>query len=166
MNKLIGICGAAGVGKSTASDALINLTFMATEVIPFAGPLKDLAVEFFGWDGVKDARGRKLLQTLGTDVGREWDPDFWVSKWKKAVEASLASIIIADDVRFQNEVNAIRDMGGTVVRLRNERGQRLDHSSERVHELRGVINLDTTDMCPEAVAANILRLADRLLGVA
>jgi len=56
-----------------------------------------------------------LLQTLGTEWGRECiSPDVWVKCWKRNVKYYLTSDlpVICDDVRFPNEAEAIRELGG------------------------------------------------------
>jgi hypothetical protein len=64
---------------------------------------------------------RKLAQTLGTDWGRDMiHPQLWV-------EAALSGIaraksrgamgVVFDDIRFPNEANAIRAMGGFAIRI-------------------------------------------------
>ena len=133
--KVIGIWGLQGVGKTALANA-IAAKCEGSEVLPLAEPLKRLAKEYFGWDGVKDARGRALLQHLGTDTGRAFDPEIWVRKWEQAAGAALfmgVKLILVDDVRFPNEVEAIRKMGGVIVKLvSTERGNVLDHASERL----------------------------------
>lgn len=61
--------------------------------------------------------GRYLLQRLGTDFGRNLiDPDIWVKGWKHEIASTIPTCdnIVADDVRFPNEVQAIRDLGGKI----------------------------------------------------
>lgn len=131
---LIGLCGRAGVGKTAAAQALCQI-FPGTFIRPMAFPLKQLARDYFGWGGEKDQRGRELLQHLGTDTGRAWDPDIWVKKWTSGVFDIWTMIpetgIIVDDVRFQNEVSAIQQLGGICVTLEHPtRGYFLQHASE------------------------------------
>jgi len=137
---VIGLCGYAQVGKTTTAKALSDLIFSTRPVtiVSFAEPVKHIASESFGWDGKKDERGRKLLQMIGTDVGRAYNPDIWVDKWAVKVTGltSLGTCVIADDVRFQNEINMIKQMNGYVVRiLSTTRGVRLDHPSENIEHL-------------------------------
>jgi hypothetical protein len=75
----IGLSGAAGAGKDTAADAI--LAQGPFYVDHFAADLKRIARDYFGWDGKKDERGRKLLQLLGTEVGRAWYEGIWVEKY-------------------------------------------------------------------------------------
>jgi len=127
---IIAFCGFAGSGKTTAA------TYAAEEFggvcIPFAYPIKQLAVHHFGWDGKKDAKGRRLLQVLGTEAGRAYDPDIWVHHWRAAVE-ERNRVVVVDDLRFDNEACAIRAASRhtlivEIVRPRHGDG---GHASER-----------------------------------
>jgi len=119
---LIGIVGPAYAGKSAVSKRLVESLCGDYSIIPFAKPLKDLA-RWFGWDGKKDDRGRVFLQTLGTEIGRCYNRDFWVDKWLEAVGGTATlncdiirtANVISDDVRFDNEVDAILRHQGIVV---------------------------------------------------
>jgi dephospho-CoA kinase len=71
---------------------------------------------------------RLLLQRLGTDAARYVHPDIWVnalfSKFKKK------SRWIITDVRFDNEVRAIQERGGIVIRVnRDESKDSTEHSN-------------------------------------
>lgn len=146
---VVGFCGPAHVGKSTIASAMQERSLCRPSVIlPFAGPLKQLARDYFGWDGTKDARGRKLLQMLGTDVGRWWAEDFWVKKWHEEAKAQCAkgTSVLVDDVRFQNEVDAIHSLGGFVVHLS--------------HPTRGLSGLTGSDLARHASECQTLENID------
>lgn len=118
--RIIGLAGPMGCGKSTIAK-MLNEKFNGP-VLPMAGPLKGIAM-VMGWDGKKDDRGRKMLQTLGTDVGRAYDPEIWTKLWSEQLDTvPLEYVIKCDDVRFVNEAKVIRERGGVVIRLtgRNE----------------------------------------------
>lgn len=58
---------------------------------------------------------RQLLQVVGTDVIRKYDTDWHVKQFLKEVEETpIDTVIVIDDVRFTNELKAIKDMGGVV----------------------------------------------------
>jgi len=118
--QIIGLAGRAGSGKSEAAKIIASCyPDGACRVLPFAAPLKELCCTGFGWDGKKDARGRRLLQVVGTDAGRAYNPNIWVEKWTYAALHSSyrTKCIIADDVRFENECGAVRSVGGVVWRI-------------------------------------------------
>lgn len=71
---------------------------------------------------------RKLLQLLGTECGRQIiHPNIWINAtfadWKKESFFAGSEIVekypnwIITDVRFPNEVQAIKDRGGIVIRV-------------------------------------------------
>lgn len=145
-----GVSGWARAGKDTIADHLVaNYGF---EKMSFAAPMKDAlvklnpkidvgdvspiplatAVRLSGWENLKSMSDdiRPLLQRFGTEVGREmWGEDFWV-------EAAIDSIpdgskVVFADVRFPNEADAIRELGGKVWRVeRAGFGPANDHISE------------------------------------
>ena len=131
---LYGVTGLAGSGKTTFAKYIIDQTKTGT-IIPFAAKVKEFA-KLLGWDGEKDAKGRRLLQLIGTECGRECiDPDLWVMAWHESVKYNVIRqtpiIFIADDIRFDNEAEAILALGGTVIKItgRNS-GVGTEHASE------------------------------------
>ena len=120
---IIGMAGRARSGKDTAADFLVdNYGFVK---VSFAWPLyqslktmlsvdlQDVAKEEpFEWLGVSP---RQLLQTLGTEWGREMiHPDIWVLIMQRRIAAlsrSGVTKIVISDVRFQNEADLIRRHG-------------------------------------------------------
>jgi hypothetical protein len=91
-----------------------------------AHPLKEL--------GGRSAR--YAMQTLGCEWGREqMDPNFWVRAWEHALdtEADRGDIIVADDVRFNTEAEAIEKRGGLllcIVRSQKDFERTPRHASE------------------------------------
>lgn len=117
---IIGIIGGMHVGKSTVANLIMESMQGDSVIIPFAGPLKDEARKF-GWDGKKDLKGRKFLQVLGTEIGRAYDEMYWVKKWDERVMCTDSEIIISDDVRFENEINAVKRLGGVIIKIKGKR---------------------------------------------
>jgi hypothetical protein len=126
---LIGLQGLAGSGKSTAARYLtMNHRF---ERAPFAQTLKRMLVtlgvphEIVDGDNTAKAQPLDVLngkslrhaaQTLGTEWGRNcMGEDFWVNTWARRIEG--VPRVVADDVRFPNEVGKIKALGGFVIRL-------------------------------------------------
>lgn len=118
--KTIGITGLAGAGKTYAAIWFKLRT--GGEIWSFAAEIKRIAA-LMGWDGEKDARGRKLLQDLGS-IGREYDRQCWVSRMP------TDRPVIIDDVRYINEAAAIRSVGGIIIRIERPGLTPMDHSSE------------------------------------
>jgi len=161
--QFLGLAGPMWCGKS--SIALLVAAERRGTIIPFAQALKDLAKDL-GWNGVKDETGRKLLQLLGTDVCRDCiDENYWVDEWKLYVDNEIKNtpLIIADDVRFPNEIQAIRDMGGKVLWVQRD-GTGLDslHPSEtsiNYPDCDGIV-LNQTGHLDLAVSAVLKELSD------
>jgi DNA polymerase III delta prime subunit len=102
----------AGCGKTTSALYLndkLSIEFNCI-VANFAGSLKSLARDGFGWDGLKDQRGRKLLQEVG-QIGRNYNPNLWVARTLARIENYPGypfEFVLVDDWRFPNEVDYIR----------------------------------------------------------
>lgn len=140
---LIGFAGVAGAGKSTAARHLKDEHGYTR--LRFAGPLKAMIRALLEEQGVGMARAiqmtdghlkeaptsylggrspRHAMQTLGTEWGRtHLGAEFWVSAWVEMVKTAQLhalpdrALIVVDDVRFANEVAAIRALGGRVYRI-------------------------------------------------
>lgn len=135
---IIGICGSAYAGKTTVADIIRDASTNPYTIIPFAKALKDMA-KSFGWDGKKDEKGRRFLQLLGTDVGRCYIPTFWVDRWEDAVMNSFDSFsdafVIADDVRFPNEVESVKGAGGIVLKILADEEMRQQRAHDKGEKL-------------------------------
>jgi hypothetical protein len=147
----VGISGWARAGKDTIADHMVanhGYTKMS-----FAEPMKEALyrlnplVEHLGggsmsvmqsvgadrdWDKAKliTPKIRELLQRLGTEVGRDmFGENFWVDlAISKIPDGSKVAFA---DVRFPNEANAIKELGGELWRVeRFNSGPANDHISE------------------------------------
>lgn len=101
------ITGFMGVGKTTTAKLLSDL-YDNCVILSFASMVKRIAFEYFGWDGNKNIRGRKLLQNIGY-AGRKYNPDIWANYLlDEAKEHFLqGKIILVDDWRYINELEVI-----------------------------------------------------------
>lgn len=128
---LIGVTGLAGAGKSEVARRLTGKFGCARYA--FADPLKGMLASVGFTDAQLYGREKEAnlpefgrtpryaMQTLGTEWGRRtMHPDFWVRIWGRQMVAKWQSAgrLVADDVRFPNEVRAIRDRGGYIVHVR------------------------------------------------
>jgi hypothetical protein len=68
-----------------------------------------------GWKHKMTAR--EFLQYLGTDVMRQIKDTIWVDYTIKSISLEGTEVALIPDVRFANEVNAIHEAGGIVIRL-------------------------------------------------
>lgn len=157
---IIGICGFIGSGKDTAADYLVG--FHGFRRDSFAGTLKDAVSAVFGWDreliegrtpearawreqvdpwwanrlGIPHLTPRWILQYWGTEVCREgFHDDIWIA----ALEARLArrsDHTVISDVRFPNEIKAIKKQGGRIIWV--QRGQLPEWYSIALHANAGL----------------------------
>lgn len=143
MSKLIGLSGGMGVGKSCAVETLTLVSSTAIKLVKFAQPLYD--IQEFIYDRISGVytrpesfiKDRKLLQWLGTDWGRDSiSKTLWMDVWKADAELALAKgyTVVSDDVRFDNEAQAIKDMGGHVILITSTK------ASERINTNAGLVN--------------------------
>lgn len=142
--KLIGLMGAAGAGKSTVAEHLCD--YYEYERLTFAGPIKimlaagfDLTeeqlygtekntpLECFGGKSTREA-----MQTLGTEWGRGLWPDIWLYAMQQHLRDYPCERVVIEDVRFENEVSMIRNLGGSIWIIRRQSVEPIHntHSSE------------------------------------
>lgn len=78
-NKVILIHGKARSGKDTVAEmieAKCKQRGLSSAINSNARAVKDLATNYFGWNGDKDERGRQLLIDI-TNAGYNFYPNFW-----------------------------------------------------------------------------------------
>jgi hypothetical protein len=139
---IIGFVGFIGSGKDTAADYLVNFHEFRRD--SFANTLKDAVSAVFGWDRImlegrtKEAREwreqvdtwwaerlnmpqltpRWVLQNWGTEVCRNgFHDDIWIASVENKMRKTTDNIVISD-VRFPNEIKAIHNAGGKVIRVK------------------------------------------------
>lgn len=138
---IIGVCGFIGSGKDTIADYLVNLHHFRRE--SFANTLKDAVAAVFGWDrtmlegrtkmarewreqvdswwaqrlSIPHLTPRFILQQWGTEVCRKnFHDDIWIASLENKLRNSRDDVVISD-CRFPNEIQAIKQSGGIVVRV-------------------------------------------------
>lgn len=71
--------------------------------------------------GVTDKTGpmtsREFMQFFGTDVMRKIYEPIWIQNCLRRIEEDKSEIAIISDCRFLNEIKAIQERGGKVIRL-------------------------------------------------
>jgi hypothetical protein len=135
--RLIAFCGLAGSGKSTAADHLVKKHHFRR--LRFASPIKRMvrcllneagcglveSVEMVDGNlkeepiaSLGGKSPRYLMQTLGTEWGRDLVArDIWrqmlLAKVSRCLQAGQS--VVVDDLRFENEAEALREFGFTVI---------------------------------------------------
>ena len=74
------------------------------------------AVRSFNWKS-GPMTAREFMQYFGTDIMRKMYPNIWVDNTIKKILAEGSELAVIPDVRFPNEVEAILENGGEVIRL-------------------------------------------------
>ena len=72
---------------------------------------------------------REVLQFVGTDIFRGMHEPVWVRLLMNKIKEDSPLVAIIADCRFDNEAQAVKDEGGTIIRL-TRRPTRDNHASE------------------------------------
>ena len=120
---IVGLSGKAESGKDTFAKYATNvvnscakywnLKRIIVKRVGFADALKEEASMHYNWNGVKDEKGRSLLQELGQKRRAE-DENYWVKKVFRNMQDEMFSfykenpkpihgVIFITDLRFKNE---------------------------------------------------------------
>jgi hypothetical protein len=146
---IVGLSGYARCGKDTAAKTLIDHGFVR---VSFADKLRafllalnpiilqtvegrgvrlaEIVEDSLGWEDAKDdfPEVRALLQRCGTEAGRQVLGE---NVWVEATLRDLPNNVVVTDVRFPNEAQAIKDLGGRIIRItRPHFGPTNPHPSE------------------------------------
>lgn len=164
---VIGFAGPGYSGKDTAAALLLK---RGGYLYSFADPIRDMCTAM-GLDvkGIYERKEKEdvipwlgkslryVMQTLGTEWGRQ---TIHHALWLKLAERKLAAAgpgMVIADVRFENEAAWIREQGGLVVHLKRDRRTAIrGHASEAGISFKygdkTIDNNDTLDSLASAVA--------------
>jgi hypothetical protein len=129
---LIGLSGKSGSGKSTVGDYLEGAHGYVQ--FAFADALKDTVGQAFDFTQEQLYTNRKevidprwgvsprwCLQWLGTEILRTRFPDIWIKRLHGEMVDYLSQggrrPIVVTDVRFRDEAEALKALGGVLVRI-------------------------------------------------
>ena len=148
---IIAFAGRKQSGKTTSCEFVQSLfANKETKIYNFADPLKQLCIDIFGltynqcygtdenkneivdccWSGTDSKMtAREVLQYVGTDVFRAMQHNVWSSATIRLIQKEQPDIALIADCRFPNEVEAVKNAGGLVVKL-NRNLYESTHASE------------------------------------
>lgn len=148
IDKALGVAYCVGADVFTDAGAVQPIKYRAVRQTFVVGP-RDMAphgvrraiqMRFLQhiWMPLRNGKvfsPREILQLVGTEIFRAVDPTIWAWAWTQQAEGHD---VVAPDVRFSNEVNAIRERQGVCIHV-----SRPGHSalSNHVSEL----SLDTAN---------------------
>ena len=125
---LVAFAGPAGAGKDAgALDRTLDTVIArdpaaVSRQLRFADALYDVMATVQLMLGLPPEKDRRFLQIVGTEWGRTLDPDLWVREFERRFsnvmyDAPTAHVFVTD-VRFPNEVAALRLLGFHIVRIK------------------------------------------------
>lgn len=147
---VLGLAGRKGSGKTAVANLLVQ-EYGAVKS-SFAEPLKQMlrtmgltqdqlwgnSKEIPDFEILHGKTPRHAMQTLGTEWGRvHISPDLWAKLWAKMALVDQPTLTVVEDVRFSNEVAAIRSVGGLVLGIQRGKPSRWHSTMERlgfIHE--------------------------------
>lgn len=138
--KIVGLGHYSRTGKDTFANALVDWLpkhGMTAKKIPFAWKLKDICHQLYAWDGLREAAfydtpdGEKFRDIPLPTIGKT-PVELWIAMGTPAVRQNVyektwidyllrsdhqCDVLVIPDVRFPNEVSAIRELGGSLHKV-------------------------------------------------
>lgn len=155
---IIAFAGRKQSGKTSACEFVSNLYYGHhtgnVKIYNFADPLKQLCInvlglthsQCYGPDESKNERvncyrnycpdnsgqmtAREVMQYVGTDVFRKMQHNVWSDATIRLIQKESPSLALIADCRFPNEVEAVKNNGGVVIKL-NRDLYTSEHASEK-----------------------------------
>lgn len=125
-------CDIYNFADSLKRDICMNILGLSYEQCYGEDAHKNTLTEI-EWDGSK-LTAREVMQFIGTDIFRKMKPNVWASATINKIQQlpsmeKNGHIAVIADCRFPNEVQAVKDNGGYVIKLtRNPHNS--NHESE------------------------------------
>ena len=163
---IIALTGPKGIGKTTIAREIESRDWMDRCILSFADPLRRMIAQIIpmslmtdpkekevplDWMGGKSPR--QLLQSLGTDWGRDMVSEtIWIDAMRRMISDQSFDVIIIDDCRFENEAQMVRDMGGIVIGLEREGiAYTGEHQSEMPVQADAIIDASIIDLAADSI---------------
>lgn len=151
---IIAFAGRKQSGKTSGCEFTANIFARTLQknasIYNFADPLKKMCIEIFGlthdqcygtddqkneyvdckWpDSGKIMSAREVMQYIGTDVFRKMQHNVWAGATIRKIQDENLPLALIADCRFPNEVEAVKNAGGLVIKL-NRNLYNSSHESE------------------------------------
>lgn len=178
---IIGVNGLAGAGKDTISNmVLLSLQDnhrINGKTFAFADSLKkaasvifNVALEDFYDRDVKEVKvphwdmsPREMAQKLGTEACRRGiRDDIWIKSLESSIKTSETDIAFITDVRFDNEAEFVKSMGGIVVSIYRPDQKHIETSG---HASEGGISDHLVDFIIKNITGNTFKAAGDLQSI-
>ena len=182
---IIGLCGKKGSGKSTAAKYLTEkygtsrVNFkdaLVTEIKKNFNPMLLAVIDLLereDYDGncaltidqlfdKKPPVIRTLMQCYGTEVRRADNENYWKNKWIVST-MEKGGRIVCDDVRFLNEADAVKNVGGFIIKI--EREGLVSNDSHKSETEMDHINYDYVITVPDGDIDTLHRKLDEIMEV-
>lgn len=193
---VIGICGNAGTGKDSSTEFLLRYPQFRCTKMALADPIREIGRIFgFTVQQMTDRRlkeelddfwkvsPRYFMQRVGTEMFRkQWRDDVWIELAHKRinklslpydvktgdgpVESKVRNIIFISDVRFPNEAEFIKSIGGHIIKVVRptftKKAEETSHDSEKFvssieSDLIMLNNYDSPEAWTWAFTVNLMR---------
>lgn len=147
--KVIALTGLKGCGKDTVGIFIKELYGNDVETIAFADPIKTQIIHIFNLDGTEaydtfkrcdltyinnstthSIPGRHIVREVGM-LMRSYCKSQFVEYVRKQIESRPNKIWVITDLRFDNELEMVKSLGGIVVKVANNR---LSNTDEHITE--------------------------------
>jgi hypothetical protein len=137
---IIAFAGRKQSGKTSACEFVSNVCYgygiNNIQIYNFADPLKDLCINILGlehnqcygsdeeknelvdcyWQD-KQLTAREVMQLVGTNMFRAIQHNVWSDATIRRIKKDKPDLALIADCRFPNEVDAIKNAGGFVIKL-------------------------------------------------
>ena len=135
--KIFGLAGKKRTGKDTVFTYARDLVDGQAGRVAFGDPLKREVAAATGMPlafiEANKSEFRTVLQWWGTEFRRQFfQPDYWIKQMAEEVRVMqrVIDVLFITDVRFPNEADWVRSMGGVMVRVDRRTGETDNHSTE------------------------------------
>lgn len=169
---IFGLCGNAGTGKDSAIEYLKSNPYSSPILrMAFADPIREIG-KIFGFtkhqmsdrtlketvDPFWGFSPRTFMQKVGTEMFRDClREDIWIKLLERRIKdldnkfGIDPSMIFITDVRFPNEAEAIKNMGGYIIKIKREE---FSKSGENLHPSEKLIEQIPADLTIENKATS------------